>query len=147
MDGAYFTLVASLGGVTIGGLTSFATSWTTLRAQMKANGSATSKSRRRDLYKSFVVNASKVYGDALIHNKPELSDLIDLHAIVSLMRVNSSATVIENAVQVIRTITETYTQPNKSPEEIEAMIENGSIDLLQAFSKACRAELEGNYLL
>ena len=142
MDGGYLTLTAALGGAALGGLTSFATSWTTLRVQMKAQGSASSKSRRRKLYKSFINSASALYGDALISDKPELSGLIDLHAQVSLMRVNSTAQVIENAVKVARIITETYSQPNRSPKEIEAMIEDGSVDLLRAFSQACRTELE-----
>jgi hypothetical protein len=34
----------------------------------------------------------------------------------------------------------TYNQPNKTPEEIEAMISNGSIDILLSFSEACRLE-------
>jgi len=142
MDGGYLTLVAALGGAALGGFTSFATSWTTMRVQMKAQGNASSKSRRRKLYKSFINSASTVYGDALINDKPELSGLIDLHALVSLMRVNSTAGVIESAVKVVRIITETYRQPNKSPEEIETMIEDGSVDLLQGFSQACRTELE-----
>ena len=142
MDTGYLTVVAALGGAALGGFTSFATSWTTLRSQMKAAGNASTKSRRRKLYKSFIKSASEAYGDALIHDTPQLSGLIDLHALVNLMRVNSSDPVIENAVKVVRVISQTYSQPDKTPQEIEAMIENGSIDLLSAFSKACRAELE-----
>ena len=84
----------------------------------------------------------KTYGEALIHNKLETTGLIDLHALVSRMRIVSSLPVIETAVNVVKAITETYTQPNKSPEEIEAMISNGSVDILRSFSEACRDELE-----
>jgi hypothetical protein len=41
-------------------------------------------------------------------------------------------------------ITETYAQPNKSPAEIEAMIADGTVDILQSFSQACRMELDGS---
>ena len=57
--------------------------------------------------------------------------MIDLHALVSQMRIVSSGPVIETAVNVVRVITDTYSQPNKSPEEIEAMVSNGSVDILQ----------------
>jgi hypothetical protein len=144
MDTGYLTVVAALGGAALGGFTSFATSWTTLRVQMKAQGNASTKSRRRKLYKSFIVVASKGYADALIHDQPEISGLIDLHALVSLMRVNSSTAVVESAVNAVRIITETYTEPNKTPAEIEVMIESGTVDILQSFSKACRVELEGD---
>ena len=142
MDSGYITGLAALGGAALGGLTSFATSWTTLRTQMKAQRRDSSKSSRQKLYKAFIDDAAKIYGDALIHDKLETTGLIDLHALVSRMRIVSSRPVIETAVNVVKAITETYTQPNKSPEEIEAMISNGSVDILRSFSEACRDELE-----
>ena len=142
MDSGYITALAALGGATLGGLTSFATSWTTLRTQMKAQRSASSKSKRQKLYKAFIDGAAKIYGDALIHDKLETTGLIDLHALVSRMRIVSSRPVIETAVNVVKVITETYSQPNKSSEEIEAMISNNSVDILRSFSEACRDELE-----
>ena len=142
MDAGYLTALAALGGAAVGGFTSFATSWTTLRTQMKAEGSASTKSRRRKLYTLFINQASKIYGDALIHDTPDLAGLVELHALVSRMRIISSTPVVEEAIRAVRIITETYSQPNKSPVEIEAMIESGSIDLLRGFSEACREELE-----
>ena len=142
IDSGYITALAALGGAALGGLTSFATSWTTLRTQMKAQRRDSSKSSRQKLYKAFIDDAAKIYGDALIHDKLETTGLIDLHALVSRMRIVSSRPVIETAVNVVKAITETYTQPNKSSEEIEAMISNGSVDILRSFSEACRDELE-----
>jgi hypothetical protein len=142
IDSGYITALAALGGAALGGLTSFATSWTTLRTQMKAQRRDNSKSNRQKLYKAFIDDAAKIYGDALIHDKLETTGLIDLHALVSRMRIVSSGPVIETAVNVVKVITETYSQPNKSPEEIESMISNGSVDILQSFSEACRDEFE-----
>ena len=142
MDSGYITALAALGGAALGGLTSFATSWTTLRIQMKSQRSASSKSKRQKLYKAFIDGAARIYGDALIHDKLETTGLIDLHALVSRMRIVSSGPVIETAVKVVKVITETYSQPNKSPEEIEAMISNGNVDILRSFSEACRDEFE-----
>ena len=142
MDSGYITALAALGGAALGGLTSFATSWTTLRTQMKAQRRDTSRSKRQELYKVFIDDAAKVYGDALIHDKLETTGLIDLHALVSRMRIVSSRPVIEAAVNVVKVITETYSQPNKSPEELETMVSNGSVDILLSFSEACRDEFE-----
>ena len=142
IESGYITALAALGGAALGGLTSFATSWTTLRAQMKAQRNDNSKSNRQKLYKAFIDGAAKIYGDALIHDKLETTGLIDLHALVSRMRIVSSRPVIETAINVVKVITETYSQPNKSPEEIEAMVSNGSIDILWRFSEACRNEFE-----
>jgi len=147
MDAGYITALAALGGAAVGGFTSFATSWTTQRAQMNADRIASSKSGRQKLYKAFIDIASKLYGDALIHDNLELSGLIDLYAILSRMRFISSPAVIESADRVVRVITDTYGQPNKSPIEIEEMIRNGSVDLLKDFSEACRQEFESNLKL
>ena len=144
MDTSYITAFAALGGAALGGFTSFATSWTTLRVQMKANKKASSTSRRQELYKQFIEDASRIYGDALTHEKLELTGLIGLYALISRMRVLSTEPVIENAVKVVQVITDVYKQPNKSPDEVDDMIRNGRVDLLQGFSDACRAELETN---
>src|SRR5215470_9252657 len=138
MDVGYITALAALGGAVVGGFTSFASSWTTQRAQMKADGIANSKSRRQKLYRGFIENASKAYGDALVHDDLELSGLIELYALLSRMRILSSTEVIETADRVVRVITETYSQANKSPIEIEEMVRKGSVDLLKDFSEACR---------
>jgi len=144
MDTSYITAVAALGGAALGGFTSFATSWTTLRVQMKANKKASSTSRRQELYKQFIEDASRIYGDALTHEKLELTRLIGLYALISRMRVLSTQSVIGNAVKVVQVITEVYKQPNKTPDEVDDMIRNGRVDLLQGFSDACRIELETN---
>ena len=138
----YITALAALGGAALGGLTSFATSWTTLRTQMKAQRSESSKSKRQKLYKVFIDDAARIYGDALIHDTPELTGLINLHALVSRMRIVSSRPVIETAVNVVKVITETYSQPNKSPAELELMVSDGTVDILLSFSEACRDEFE-----
>ena len=78
----------------------------------------------------------------MIHDKLETTGLIDLHALVSQMRIMSSQPVIESAIKVVKMITDTYNQPNKTPAEIEAMISNGSVDILLSFSEACRDEFE-----
>ena len=144
MDPSYIPALAALGGAALGGFTSFATSWTTLRVQMKADGAASSKARRQKLYKEFISEASRVYGDALIHNELQFAGLIGLYSLISRMRILSSDNVIENAVTVARTISDIYQQPNKTPEELEEMIHNGRVDLLSGFSEACREEFEKN---
>src|SRR5258708_9939004 len=115
MDSGYITALAALGGATLGGLTSFATSWTTLRVQMKAQRSASSKSKRQKLYKAFIDDAAKTYGDALIHDELKTTVLIDLHALVIRMRIVSSRRVIESAIKVVMMIMNIYSHRNFTP--------------------------------
>jgi hypothetical protein len=99
MDTGYLTVVAALGGACPGRVHFFCHFVDDVARPNEAQGNASSKSRRRKLYKSFIVVASKAYANALMTEQPEISGLIDLHALVSLMRVNSSAAVVRKRRQ------------------------------------------------
>jgi hypothetical protein len=146
MNVGYVTAIAALAGAALGGLTSFATSWTTLHAQMKAQRLASSRSRRRKLYKQFIEEASRTYVDALVHDKLDISHLVGIYSLISRMRVLSSRKVIESAAGIAVLITDTYFQPNKTAVEIQAMMHDGGVDPLRDFSDVCRNELETDLL-
>jgi len=58
------------------------------------------------------------------------------------MRILTSPRVIESAEFVVRTIVNTYLEPNQTFLELREMANSGSIDLLRDFSETCRAEFE-----
>jgi hypothetical protein len=45
--------------------------------------------RRDDLYKEFILAASKAYGEAIVSNEPNVQELVALYAMISRMRVQS----------------------------------------------------------
>lgn len=141
MDAGFVTAWAALAGAALGGMTSFAASWISERTRTKAKEDAAQKLRRQELYKDFVLEASRVYGDALVHDRIELPNLTRLYGLISRMRCLCSEAVIEHALAVVHTITDTYKQPKKTPTELDAMIRNGSGDVLHAFCEICRKEL------
>ena len=141
MDPAYFSAFAALAGSTIGGLTSLAASWQTQRAQFRAQQLGHDLSRREDLYRSFIEEASKLYADAYEHDKADTSKLVNLYALVSRMRVLSSPRIVENADRVVRVIVETYLGPNKTFRDLPEILDNDAMDPLREFSNACREEL------
>jgi len=141
MDGATISALAALSGSIIGGLTALGTSWLTQEAQARARENAEDRTAREALYGDFIVEASRLLGDALVSDKPEMSNLIGLYAMVSRMRVRSSPGVIENAEKVARIVVETYFSPNKTLREVHDMLESESMDPLRGFSEACRDEL------
>jgi hypothetical protein len=77
----------------------------------------------------------------LVNDKPELSKLVGLYAMVSRMRVRSSLRIVENAEKVARIIADTYFAPNKSLHELHDMLDSERMDPLRGFSEACREEL------
>jgi hypothetical protein len=141
MNAAYLPALAALAGSAIGGLTSFASAWLTQHREAHVKLLLEDKSRRRELYKQFIDEASKLYADALVHEQAEVSALVSIYALISRMRILSSSAVIEKADTVIRMIVDTYFAPNKTFPELRAMMDGHSIDPLRAFSEECRAEM------
>ena len=141
MDGATISALAALTGSVVGGLTALGTSWLTQQAQARLRENAEDRTAREALYRDFIVEASRLLGDAWVNDKPEMSNLIGLYGMVSRMRVRSSPRVIEIAGKVALTVVETYFAPNRTLREVHDMLESEQMDPLRGFSEACREEL------
>ena len=142
-DAAYLPALSALAGSMVGGLTSGLTTWLSLRNQARAGQLAHDLSRRDDLYKDFIVAASKAYGDAMLSNEPQMQDLVALYAMISRMRVLSSARTVSCAQKVVEATVDTYFAPNKTIRELREPIRSGGgIDPLKDFSEAAREELQ-----
>ncbi len=143
MDSASISGLAALGGALIGGLTSFAASWVSQQTQVRAQQVAHKLTRREDLYKDFIEEASRLYADSLVHDTPDVSQLIRLYVMISRMRVLASTTIVEHADKVARMIVNNYLVPNKTFPELRDMVNSGAIDPLRDFSEASREEFQG----
>ena len=141
MDGQTTSALAALAGSVVGGVTALGTSWLTQQAQAKAQERAGDRATREALYRDFIVEASRLYGDALTHDKAEVSDLVSIYAMVSRMRVRSSPRIVEQAERVGDRIIATYLAPNKDLRELRDMLKSEGMDPLRGFSEACREEL------
>jgi hypothetical protein len=103
---------------------------------------ATEKRQRQTLHKLFIDEASRLCGDALEHNNPQVVELVRIYALVSRMRVLSSPPVIEAANKIVRKIVDTYLEPNKTFLEVHELLRRDAMDPLREFSETCRQELE-----
>src|SRR5436190_12518747 len=101
MEPATISALAALAGATVGGVTSFAATWLTQRTQARVQELTHKLSRREELYKAFIQEASKLYGDALVHDTTDVSELVGLYALISEMRVLSSKNTIEKLTQLL----------------------------------------------
>jgi hypothetical protein len=138
----YIPAVSALAGSMIGGITSLTAAWLTQRHQATAQRLTQEKSRRQKLYKDFIEETSRLYADALGHNKAEISDFVKVYALISRMRVLSSMQTIEKADGIVKMIVDTYFAPNKTLTELRGMLNSPAIDPLRDFSEACRKELQ-----
>src|ERR1700712_5883900 len=116
--------------------------WLNHRSQVRVEWALHEKSRRQTLYRDFIEDAAKCYIDALQHDKADIPNLVSLYAKLSAMRAVSSKKVVQRADDVVRKILDAYLEPDKSFVELREMAIDGTIDLLQGFSTACREEFE-----
>lgn len=138
---AYISALMGLAGVAVGGLASFATAWTTHRLQVKEKQREVEATKREKLFSDFIAEATRLYGDAISHQKDDVSDLVLLYALVAQMRLISSRPVVDAAELAMAKIVETYLTPNRSLYEMRDLARSGAMNFLLDFGEACRAEL------
>jgi hypothetical protein len=141
MDAAYISLLAALVGSIIGGLTSLSASWLSGNIQARALQRTADKTRHQELYKSFIEEATRLYGEALATERGEVANLVHIYALVSRMRVLSTAAVVQKAEAVVQMIVDTYFEPNKTLRELHDAGQDPRVEPLRDFSEACRHEL------
>jgi len=102
LDPAYISALAALAGATIGGLTSFATSWVTQRTQLRHAHREAERAELKTLYQDFITEASRLFVEAMSAKTDDIDDisgLVGLHAIIGRMRLISAQPVIDAAMQ------------------------------------------------
>ena len=86
MDAAYVSAFAALGGSVVGGLISGVAMWRAQRYQSQAGQRAHQITYREELFRDFIVAASKAYGRALMSNEPDLQDIIGMFSLINIMQ-------------------------------------------------------------
>jgi hypothetical protein len=142
MDVAYISALSALAGSIVGGLTTGFTNWLSQRSQVRAEQRTRDRARRHDLYKDFILEASKVYTGAVMSNEPDIKELIALYGMLSRMRVMSSSAVVSCGERILVETTNAYSQPNQTLPELTELLQSGTgIDPLKDFAEAVRAEV------
>jgi hypothetical protein len=137
---ATLSALAALAGSAIGGLASFTTTWLTQHYQSRIQRQSQENARRERLFSDFIIQASKLYADAMTHDLVDVSTLVPLYALKAQLGLFASKATIERADGVLRLIMEIYHSPNTDFRDPKAA-QTRNIDILQAFTEACRAEL------
>jgi hypothetical protein len=141
MDAAFISALSALGGATIGGLASFGSSWLTQRTQLRFSQHEAVKAKREALYAEFVDEASRLYGDAMGHQKDDVADLVKIYAVIGRIRLVSPRPVITAAERTFDTIIQAYLGPNRTLHEVLDDVHRGGFHFLAEFGEACRQDL------
>ena len=143
MDAAYLSALSALAGSVVGGLTTGLSTWISQSVSAKASLLSSHLTRREELFRDFIVLASKVYGEALTSNEANIPELVALYALLSRMRVLNRPETVAAGEKVMRLIGDAYLAPNRTYQEMHDLIKaGGAIDPLKEFSLAARLEIE-----
>src|SRR5260221_4688453 len=133
--------LAAIAGSLVGAFGSAVGTWITARHQDRRDLLGKQIARREALYSDFIGESARLLVDAMQHNVSDLQKLLPVYALLSRIRLSSSEPVLQTAEKAIKTIVNTYPQPNLTADQIESRAVNGQ-DPLRQFSDTCRTELE-----
>ena len=141
MDAGYASAIFGLAGALIGSLANVVTTWATHSSQLRDKHQDADISMKQLLFSEFITEASRLYADALSHQKDDVTDLVGLYALVARIRLVSPGPVETAAEDAMKGIVETYLAPNRTLREIQTLAQKGELDFLFAFGEECRAHL------
>jgi hypothetical protein len=141
MDSTVVTALAAALGSLVGATASIGTTWISQRRQSIRATSEWKLRERESLYKEFIMEASRLFGDAMVNSLDRPDQLVALYGILSRIRLTSGDDVLSKAVECCHRIVGLYRGPNMTAEQIRAAFEAKEFDPLKEFSAACRMEL------
>ena len=141
MDAGYASALFGLAGALIGSLANVLTTWATHSSQLRDKHQGAEYSRKQKLFSEFIAEASRLYADALSHQKDDATDLVGLYALVARMRLVSPGPVVAAAEGAMKEIVEAYLEPNRTLREIQTLAQKGELDFLLRFGEECSSHL------
>jgi hypothetical protein len=143
MDNAILSASSALIGSLIGGMSTLAASWLSLRGRVRAQALVQEAAKREALYAEFIIEASRRLSETWSHQAESPEVLAGLYSAHQRMRLTSSDEVIRLADYVIRLVIQAYAAPDKTFDELRQHIaaSDEQWDPLRGFAEACRAEL------
>ncbi len=138
---ASISALAAVCGSLVGALGSSVSAWIAQRHQNRRDLVARKIFHREQLYSDFISETAGAMADAMQHTFKDPARLIASYALLSRIRLSSSINVVESAEGVVRTILNTYKEPNLTPDEIHAWAGEQN-DPLREFGKVCRREIQ-----
>ncbi len=140
MDSSIVTAGAALAGSLVGALASLGSTFFTQRTLGRRDHLARQFLRRESLYSDFIIEAARLYSEALSNNLMKAEGMAKIWGLVSRIRLSASEPLVSAAEQVMTAIAEQFVADNLSLAEIRELARLG--DPLKGFGDAARVELE-----
>jgi hypothetical protein len=136
---------AAILGSTVGGLTTFATTFLTQRYNARRDMREKDVANREKLYSEFLAEIADLYVDSLNRTLDDVGKpaaFVAAYALLGRIRMISAEAVLKAADRVIQDIIEAYNRPPISIQELKKLTDERPADPWHEFTEACRAERE-----
>ncbi|HET9523591.1 MAG TPA: hypothetical protein VFO90_05125 [Terrimicrobiaceae bacterium] len=143
MDSSIIAAFSAILGTTVGGLTTFLTTFLNQRFAMRRDILAKDVANREQLYTEFLKEVGNLYFDSIDRTLDDVSkqaSLITMYSLVGRIRMISSEGVLTSAEKVAEDIVESFKRPPMTFQEFQQLW--GASDPWHEFTNACRAERE-----
>jgi hypothetical protein len=143
MDPSIIAAFSAILGTTVGGLTTFLTTYLNQRYAMRRDILAKDVANREQLYSDFLKEIGNLYFDSIkrtLDEGPQESSMISMYSLVGRIRMISSEAVLKAAEKVAEDVVESYKRPPMTFQEFQRQW--GGSDPWHEFTNACRAERE-----
>jgi hypothetical protein len=143
MDSSIIAAFSAILGTSVGGLTTFLTTFLNQRYAMRRDILAKDVANREQLYSEFLKEVGNLYFDSINRTLDEAgqqTSMISMYSLVGRIRMISSEAVLKAAENVAQDIVESYKRPPMTFQEFQQLW--GSSDPWHEFTNACRAERE-----
>jgi hypothetical protein len=141
MDSSIIAAFSAILGTTVGGLTTFLTTFLNQRYAVRRDILAKDVANREQLYSEFLKEVGNLYFDSIhrtLDDASQQASLITMYSLVGRIRMISSEGVLTAAEKVAEDIIESYKRPPMSLQEFQQLW--GTSDPWHEFTKACREE-------
>ena len=142
MDQSLISALAAVMGSLAGGSATVAAAWVTQRTLARRELLRVELGKRETLYGEFINECARLAIDALANGLDKPETMLPAYAALNRIRLSASGSVLAEAENVMKRITEQYFSPNMPLEEMRAVARSWGTDPLKAFGEACRAELK-----
>jgi hypothetical protein len=141
MDNSIIAALSAIAGSTVGGLSTFATTFLNQRYATRRETLVKDVANREQLYPEFLKEVANLYVDSLNRTVDDLSEqasAIAMYSLLGRIRMISGEAVLTAAEKVVEDIIESYKRPPMTFRELQQLW--GPTDPWHEFTKACRAE-------
>jgi hypothetical protein len=124
MDSSIIAAFSAILGTTVGGLTTFLTTYLNQRYAMRQDILAKDVANREQLYSEFLKEVGNLYFDSInrtLDNVSQQSSLIAMYSLVGRIRMISSEAVLKAAEKVAEHIVESYKRPPMTIQEFQQL--------------------------